>query len=166
MQHNPDPVQEIDVSLPADDGTMFAGTLAVPSEGASPPYPAAVMLWPGKFDRAGNMRNVPLELGRPLAAELARRGVASYRFDRRGVGATPGDWLVMQQAIQALPDAPFALVQGSRGEVFPLLAGPALSLPSMIVIHTILGPARTAAYVGLVVVAATLTGWTYGTLMT
>ena len=47
-----------------------------------------------------------------------------------------------------------------------LLAGPALSLPSMIVIHTILGPARTAAYVGLVVVAATLTGWTYGTLMT
>ena len=92
MQHDLDPMQEIELAMPADDGTMFAGMLALPSEGAGPPYPAAVMLWPGKFDRAGNMRNAPLELGRPLAAALARRGVASYRFDRRGVGATPGDW--------------------------------------------------------------------------
>lgn len=43
-----------------------------------------------------------------------------------------------------------------------LLAGPALSLPSMIVINTIFGPRRTAAYVGLVVVMSTLTGWLYG----
>jgi len=43
-----------------------------------------------------------------------------------------------------------------------LLAGPALSLPSMIVINSILGPQRTATYVGLVVVMATLTGWLYG----
>jgi uncharacterized protein len=43
-----------------------------------------------------------------------------------------------------------------------LLAGPALSLPSMIVINSILGPRRTATYVGLVVVMATFTGWVYG----
>ena len=43
-----------------------------------------------------------------------------------------------------------------------LLAGPALSLPSMIVINSILGPRRTATYVGLVIVMATLTGWLYG----
>jgi uncharacterized protein len=43
-----------------------------------------------------------------------------------------------------------------------LLAGPALSLPSMIVINTILGPRRTATYVALVVVMSTLTGWLYG----
>jgi uncharacterized membrane protein YraQ (UPF0718 family) len=43
-----------------------------------------------------------------------------------------------------------------------LLAGPALSLPSMIVIHSILGLKKTAAYVGLVIVLSTLVGWGYG----
>lgn len=43
-----------------------------------------------------------------------------------------------------------------------LLAGPALSLPSMIVIHSILGLKKTAAYIGLVVVLSTLVGWGYG----
>lgn len=45
-----------------------------------------------------------------------------------------------------------------------LLAGPALSLPSMIVIRAYLGTRKTAAYVALVVVFATLTGWIYGAL--
>jgi uncharacterized membrane protein YraQ (UPF0718 family) len=45
-----------------------------------------------------------------------------------------------------------------------LLAGPALSLPSMIVINSIIGPKKTAAYVGLVVVLSTLVGWAYGAL--
>jgi uncharacterized membrane protein YraQ (UPF0718 family) len=43
-----------------------------------------------------------------------------------------------------------------------LLAGPALSLPSMLVIHSYLGPRKTLAYVGLVVLMATATGWLYG----
>lgn len=43
-----------------------------------------------------------------------------------------------------------------------LLAGPALSLPSMLVIHSYLGFRKTAAYVGLVIVMATLTGVSYG----
>ncbi|HET7202274.1 MAG TPA: permease [Steroidobacteraceae bacterium] len=46
-----------------------------------------------------------------------------------------------------------------------LLAGPALSLPSMLVIHSILGLKKTATYVSLVVLMATLTGWCYGWLM-
>jgi hypothetical protein len=43
-----------------------------------------------------------------------------------------------------------------------LLAGPALSLPSMLVINLYLGPRKTVAYVSLVVVMATATGWLYG----
>ncbi len=43
-----------------------------------------------------------------------------------------------------------------------LLAGPALSLPSLLVINAYLGPKKTATYAGLVVVMATITGWTYG----
>jgi hypothetical protein len=44
-----------------------------------------------------------------------------------------------------------------------LLAGPALSLPNMIVIATVIGWRRTSVYVGLVVVMATVTGLIYGT---
>lgn len=43
-----------------------------------------------------------------------------------------------------------------------LLAGPALSLPSMLVIRSILGTRKTAVYVMLVVVMATLSGLIYG----
>ncbi len=45
-----------------------------------------------------------------------------------------------------------------------LLAGPALSLPNMLVINSVIGPKKTAAYVGLTVVMATLSGWLYGAL--
>jgi hypothetical protein len=43
-----------------------------------------------------------------------------------------------------------------------LLAGPALSLPSMLVINSVLGPKKTAAFVTLVVVLATAAGWVFG----
>jgi len=46
-----------------------------------------------------------------------------------------------------------------------LLAGPALSLPAMLVLHSILGLKKTATYVGLVVGAATVTGWAFGLLV-
>ena len=44
-----------------------------------------------------------------------------------------------------------------------LLAGPALSLPSMLVIRSILGTQKTVVYCTLVVVMATLTGVVFGT---
>ena len=46
-----------------------------------------------------------------------------------------------------------------------LLAGPALSLPSMIVIASVIGWKKTSVYVGLVVVMATITGMVYGTFI-
>jgi hypothetical protein len=46
-----------------------------------------------------------------------------------------------------------------------LLAGPALSLPSMIVLGKVMGGKKTAAYVMLVVVAATLTGKLFGAIV-
>ena len=45
-----------------------------------------------------------------------------------------------------------------------LLAGPALSLPSMLVLRSIMGTKKTLAYITLVVVMATLTGMLYGYL--
>ena len=43
-----------------------------------------------------------------------------------------------------------------------LLAGPALSLPSMLVLRGVMGTKKTAVYVGLVVVMATASGAIYG----
>lgn len=47
-----------------------------------------------------------------------------------------------------------------------LLAGPALSLPNMLVINTVIGPKKTGVFVTLVVVMATFSGWLYGTVFT
>ncbi len=45
-----------------------------------------------------------------------------------------------------------------------LLAGPALSLPSILVIRSVIGNLKTAVFVALVVVMATVAGMTFGTL--
>ena len=47
-----------------------------------------------------------------------------------------------------------------------LLAGPALSLPNMLVIRSVLGTKKTVVFVCLVVVMATLSGVIFGTLFT
>ena len=45
-----------------------------------------------------------------------------------------------------------------------LLAGPALSLPSMLVIRSILGTKKTVVFVCLVIVLATLCGFLFGAM--
>ena len=45
-----------------------------------------------------------------------------------------------------------------------LLAGPALSLPNMLVIRSVLGTKKTMVFVSLVIVMATISGMAYGTL--
>lgn len=45
-----------------------------------------------------------------------------------------------------------------------LLAGPALSLPNMLVIRGVMGTQKTIVYVTLVVIMAMLSGWVYGSL--
>jgi hypothetical protein len=46
-----------------------------------------------------------------------------------------------------------------------LLAGPALSLPAMLVLNSILGLKKTITYISLVIVTAAFTGWAYGLLV-
>lgn len=45
-----------------------------------------------------------------------------------------------------------------------LLAGPALSLPSMLVIRSVMGTKKTVAFVGLVIVLSTVAGMVYGAI--
>lgn len=82
---------QVELAVPAADGVSLAGTLTLPA----PPGPhPAVLLLPGsgRVDRDSNAGRLRLNLGPALAAELARHGIASYRYDRRGAGKTPGDW--------------------------------------------------------------------------
>ena len=44
------------------------------------------------------------------------------------------------------------------------LAGPALSLPSMLVLRSVVGIKKTVVFVSIVVVMATITGMMYGYL--
>lgn len=84
-------IRDVEMTVRADDGVLLAGTLTLP---AGPgPHPAVVCLpGSGKVDRESNAGRVRMELGRPLAQSLARHGIASLRYDRRGVGDSPGDW--------------------------------------------------------------------------
>jgi len=45
-----------------------------------------------------------------------------------------------------------------------LLAGPALSLPNMLVIRSVIGTKKTLVFIGLVVIMATCTGWLFGAI--
>src|ERR1700740_773325 len=82
-------MRDIDLTFPSDDGLPIAGTLTLP-EGAGP-HPAVLLLYGyGRADRDFNARRRRLNPGR--AAARAAERIATLRYDRRGVGDTPGDW--------------------------------------------------------------------------
>jgi alpha/beta superfamily hydrolase len=84
-------MNEIEVTIPAGDVTL-AATLVTP--GDEGPYPAALLIaGSGPLDRDGNHKQLPLAVSRDLAELLAAHGWASLRFDKRGVGASTGDYL-------------------------------------------------------------------------
>ena len=80
-----------DVTFPSS-GANLAGSFTTP---AGPgPFPSALLLsGSGPLDRDGNHKRIRLNVSRDLAAELAEAGWASLRYDKRGVGASEGDYL-------------------------------------------------------------------------
>ena len=76
------------------DGTRLRGTLTFPAAGRR--APAALLLnGSGPLDRDSNTPGQQLDVANALAAALADHGVASLRFDKRGVGESEGDYLTM-----------------------------------------------------------------------
>jgi len=111
-----------------------------------------------------------LLLGRPgheglIPNEWITRSVGGNSFAANAFSAVAGALMYFA----TLTEVPIlqGLIGSGMGQgpaLALLLAGPALSLPSMIVLNSIMGPKKTAAYVGLVVVLSTLVGWGYGAL--
>ena len=171
-------------------GATVLTALALPGQ-PTWPFLVAVLglawLTAGRSDEAGEWFNqawsytkqiVPLLLGGVLVAGLL--------LGRPGhEGLIPSHWissLVGGNSIAANLFAAIAgafmyfatltevpIVQGLVGSgmgqgpaLALLLAGPALSLPSMLVLNSILGPKKTAVFVSLVVGMAAITGWLFG----
>jgi len=110
-----------------------------------------------------------LLLGRPGHEGLIPSGWVEAAVGGNGVGATlfasVAGALMYFATLTEVP-----ILQGLIGagmgpgpSLALLLAGPALSLPNMIVIASVIGWKKTSVYVGLVVVMATITGLLYGT---
>ena len=82
-------VDEREVAFASDRLTLM-GTLALPDTGDGP-YPGALFLHgSGPVDRDGNADGLAMDAYRQLAHALARAGIASLRFDKRGVGGSDG----------------------------------------------------------------------------
>ena len=72
-------------------GFRLKGTLSVPD--APGPHPGAVLVTgSGPLDRNSNMKRQTLTVTSDLAAHLAEAGIASLRYDKRGVGDSEGDY--------------------------------------------------------------------------
>jgi pimeloyl-ACP methyl ester carboxylesterase len=84
-------VRELPVTVPGEH--PLAGTLALPDGDDRGPFPAVVIAsGSGPLDRNSNVRRARFDIARQLAVALTEAGLATYRFDKRGVGESPGDW--------------------------------------------------------------------------
>ena len=72
-------------------GLVLAGTFAVPEAGRRLPV---VLLLPGsgQTDRDDNAKKVAINAFPPLVEALGHIGVATLRYDKRGVGASQGEY--------------------------------------------------------------------------
>lgn len=75
-----------------DSGAIrLAGTLLLPD--GTGPFPAVLLVvGSGRCDRDENAGKLKIDSFRQIAAFLAEQGLASLRFDKRGVGASGGDF--------------------------------------------------------------------------
>ncbi len=75
-----------------DSGAVrLAGTLALPADQGQ--FPAVVLIpGSGEVDRNENHRKLPINFFREVAWRLGAQGLMTLRYDKRGVGASEGDF--------------------------------------------------------------------------
>jgi pimeloyl-ACP methyl ester carboxylesterase len=80
-----------DVRFAGAGGIELAGTLLIPDRPAQQKVPGVVLIaGSGPTDRNGNNPGIPvkIDLLRQIAERLAQGGIASLRYDKRGIGAS------------------------------------------------------------------------------
>lgn len=83
-------MSSLEVSVAGPAGPL-AATLELP-DGAGP-FPGVVLVsGSGPLDRNSDYKKLAFGVSRELAAALRHAGIASLRFDKRGVGTTDLDW--------------------------------------------------------------------------
>ena len=85
-----DPVRREEVRFKSGELTL-AGTLAVPEVSGAVP---AVLMLPGsgQTDRDDNAKALAIDVFPQLSTAIERQGLATFRYDKRGVGASEGDY--------------------------------------------------------------------------
>ncbi len=69
---------------------FLVGTLTTPSHPTG--VVAVLVSGSGRLDRNSDHRRAPLGVARSIATHLSRHGIASLRYDKRGVGESDGDY--------------------------------------------------------------------------
>ncbi len=83
-------VQEQDIRFRSGDAEL-AGTIALPDSGG--PFPGVLLIpGSGQVDRNENHKKLRLNALSDISRELAGHGIASLRYDKRGVGQSGGDY--------------------------------------------------------------------------
>jgi uncharacterized protein len=140
----------IDREVTFQSGSLhLAGSLMLPDSAGCFP---AVLLLPGsgEVDRNENIEKLPINALREIAEYLAAQGIASFRFDKRGVGASEGQhlgtgffdhvadaaaalaWLTSQEQIQA--DKVFVLGHSEGSALTTRLAGAGADIAGIILL--------------------------------
>ena len=107
----------------SSDGCTLAGTY---TEAAAPIAAALVLAGSGRVNRDSDARLMRTGVTRAVAEALAAAHVSSLRYDKRGIGASEGDYYRAGMA-DVLTDAHAA---------FGWLAGRAPGLPLLVVGHS------------------------------
>ena len=89
----PEGVKEEIVRFKSSDGTTLEGSLTLPI-GALSPLPVLVMIGGGTSDRNQNFPGFLVNSLNAIAYHLASHGIASFRYDKRGIGKSEGNAIV------------------------------------------------------------------------
>jgi len=123
--HDPEGFTERDVRV-ASAGVELAGTETAPTGEAR--AVAVILPGSGEVNRDADHRRIPLGVSRDLAHALAGAGVVTLRYDKRGIGASGGQFLAtglsdniadataaLQTIRDAHPDLPAFVIGHSEG---------------------------------------------------
>ncbi len=113
----PFPYREIEVEVPAPAGHVLAGTLLVPEGEAGPAGFPAVLLISGSGQQNRDQELFGHRPFRLLADRLARVGIASLRFDDRGMAGSTGDFALATTLDLASDAAAVFMAMENRPEI-------------------------------------------------